>query len=91
MNTLLIGYDLNQAGQDYQDLIQEIKAMGKWWHYLDSTWIVKTSETHTSARDRLKPFLDDNDELLVVNITGDAAAWQGFVSNAGTWLRENIK
>ncbi len=28
MNTLLIGYDLNKAGQDYKDLIDEIIDMG---------------------------------------------------------------
>lgn len=41
--TLLIGYDLNAPGQDYGDLIEAVKASGARWHYLDSTWLVKTS------------------------------------------------
>lgn len=90
MNTLLIGYDLNKAGQDYEDLIDAIKDMGAWWHYLDSTWLVKTSETHVTARNKLKHHLDSNDELLVINVTGDAAAWTGFSESAGKWLKENL-
>lgn len=90
MNTLLIGYDLNKVGQNYENLIAQIKAMGAWWHHLDSTWLVKTSETHTSARDRLRPHIDRNDELLVIDVTGDAAAWYGFTDKGGRWLHENL-
>jgi hypothetical protein len=90
MTTLLIGYDLNRAGQNYEDLIDEIKVMGDWWHYLDSTWLIRTTETHVSARNRLKPYLDHNDELLVVDVTRDAAAWQGFNQTGAQWLRDNL-
>jgi hypothetical protein len=34
--------------------------------------------------------MDKNDELLVVNVTGDAAAWQGFTEKGQEWLRNNI-
>lgn len=90
MNTLLIGYDLNKSGQNYEDLIDAIKDMGAWWHYLDSTWLVKTEETHVTARNKLKHHLDSNDELLVINVTGDAAAWTGFSDSAGKWLKDNL-
>ena len=46
MSALLITYDLNAPGQKYDDLYQEIKDLGStWWHYLDSTWVVKTTLT----------------------------------------------
>ena len=90
MKTLLIGYDLNKTGQNYDDLIDAIKEMGAWWHYLDSTWLVRTEETHTTARNKLKQHLDNNDELLVVDVTGDAAAWAGFSESAGKWLKDNL-
>ena len=91
MNTLLIGYDLNKTGQDYEDVIDAIKGLGgTWWHHLDSTWIVKTTETASSARDQLVQHLDGNDEILVVNITGDAAAWDGFNAAGSKWLKDNL-
>ncbi len=39
MNTLLVGYDLNRPGQDYEDLTKFLKDQSTWWHALDSTWI----------------------------------------------------
>jgi hypothetical protein len=90
MNTILIGYDLNASGQNYDDLIAAIKGLGTWWHGLDSTWIVKSSLSAADVRDLLRSEIDDNDELLVVDITGDAAAWYGFSDKASQWLIENL-
>lgn len=90
MNTILIGYDLNKKGQDYDDLIEKIKSLGAWWHHLDSTWIVKTSHSASSVRDVLGSLIDSNDELLVINITGDSAAWKGFNERGSKWLKDNL-
>lgn len=91
MKTMLVGYDLNRPGQNYGDLIDRLKEFPGWWHHLDSTWIVKTDKTHVQVRDELKQhLLDSNDELLVVDITGDAAAWCGFSDRASTWLKSNL-
>lgn len=91
MNTLLIGYDLNKAGQNYENLIDEIKTIANgYWHHLDSTWIIKTYETHITACNKLKQHIDGNDELLVINISGDAAAWKGFNQAGSEWLANNI-
>lgn len=90
MRTILIAYDLNKSGQDYENLISEIKKLGTWWHYLDSTWLVKTDGTPVSVRDQLASHIDKNDELLVIDVTGDAAAWTGFEASAGKWLKDNL-
>lgn len=57
MSTYLIGYDLNRPRNDtdYPDLIEAIKAFGTWWHYLDSTWIVKSDKSAVEIRDALNP------------------------------------
>ncbi len=89
MTTYLIGYDLYRPGQDYKDLFEAIKQLGAWWHYLDSTWIVVTSHNAGQIRDYLKPYLDTNDELLVVRLRADAA-WYGFDAQASDWLYNNI-
>ncbi|WP_217489778.1 hypothetical protein [Streptomyces malaysiensis] len=87
--SLLIGYDLNRPGQDYGSLHEAIKALGAWWHNLDSTWIVATSKTTTQVRDELKKHIDTNDELLVVELTG-VGAWSGFPASGSEWLKKNL-
>lgn len=90
MTTQLISYDLNSPGQKYTNLIEDIKAAsnGAWWHNLDSTWLIKTSLSSSDLRDRLVKHIDSGDELLVVDVTGDARAWHGFKGSASTWLKE---
>lgn len=88
MPTLLIAYDLNAPGQDYDELIDAIKGLGTWWHHLDSTWIVVTRSTAASARDTLAQHVDAGDELLVVDVTGRTRAWSGFNSSGSKWLKE---
>lgn len=90
MSTLLIAYDLNRSGQNYSDLIAAIKEQGAWWHYLDSTWLVKTSKSHVALRDELRQYIDGNDELLIIDVTSDAAAWSGFNASASDWLKNNL-
>lgn len=90
MVNVLIGYDVNSQDQEYEGLTEKIKSLGAWWHYLDSTWIVQTSISVVAVRDALKPLLDRNDELLVVDITGDAAAWCGFPDRGSDWLKNHL-
>lgn len=90
MATLLIGYDLNTPGQDYSPLIARIKELGAWWHYLDSTWLVKTALTLTQVRDRLRPLIDSSDELLVLDVSSASWAGAGFPQGAYDWLRNNL-
>ena len=90
MNTLLVGYDLNKSGQKYEELIDFLKKQTNWWHYLDSTWLIRTTDTATAFRDKLvnQGFIDTNDEVLVINVTGDSAAWYGFDDKGSKWLKD---
>lgn len=88
MNTLLVGYDLKAPGKDYEGLYVAIKLQGTaWWHHLDSTWLIRTDKSVSQVRDALKEHLDQNDELLVINVTGCARSWSGFNKRGGDWLR----
>lgn len=91
MATLAIGYDLNTPGKDYDDLIKAIKALGAWWHHLDSTWLVKCSLTPSEVRDSFKAHIDGGDELLVIDVSGRARAWNGFNDNGAKWLKETYE
>ncbi len=90
MNTMMIGYDLNKTGKDYANLINAIKQMPLWWHHLDSTWLVKTTQSAADVRTTLGHHIDGDDELLVINVTGDAAAWKGLNDSAAKWLHDNL-
>lgn len=90
MSTYLVGYDLDKPGQNYSALTTDLESFGTWWHHLDSTWLIQTSLSHTALRDRLKAHLDTNDELLVIDVTGDRAAWYGFSAKGSQWLKDNL-
>lgn len=89
MKSYLIGYDLNNPGQDYEELIEAIKLYSPWWHHLDSTWIIKTDDDAKTIRDHLKAYIDKNDELLVARLSGEAA-WTGFNKKGSDWLKNNL-
>lgn len=85
--TFLITYDLKKPGQSYSELYEAIKEIGDWQHPLESTWLVKVD--YTSAEniyERLRPQIDDNDLLFIVDITEKDR--QGWLSKTvWTWLK----
>jgi len=89
LKTYMIGYDLNSPGQGYDELIKAIKALGTWWHCLDSTWLIRSELTAAQIRDHLKQFTDSNDELLVARMSGEGA-WIGFNTKCSEWLKNNL-
>jgi hypothetical protein len=90
MRTLLVGYDLNKPGKDYAPLIARLRELGTWWHHLDSTWLVRTNLSVVEIRDNLRKLMDSSDELLVIDVTGDAAAWAGIKKSGSDWLLEHL-
>lgn len=90
MRTLLVGYDLKSPGQNYAALIAALKSYGTWWHHLDSTWLIRTTESTSAVRNALVVHLDPNDELLVVDVTGGPAAWKGFNDRGSDWIQQNL-
>ena len=88
MNKYLITYELRNDSKDYSGLYQAIKNIsGSWWHYLDSTWIIKgTSLTAHQIFEQLKPYIDiEKDSILIIKI--DITNKQGWLSKkAWEWL-----
>lgn len=80
MNTkrYLITYSLKTPNWNYSGFFGAIQGMGTWWHYIDSTWILKNT-SYTNAQQiytRLAPFLSKNDFILVVEIVpGTSFGW----------------
>lgn len=88
--THLVGYDLHKPVQNYPGLIDCIKGFGAWWHHLDSTWLVVTALSASELRDKLGTYIDGDDELLVIDVTGDSWASKGLTAKANDWLRQHV-
>jgi hypothetical protein len=56
---------------------------------LDSTWIIRHPGSATTIRDDLKLYVDSNDEILVVKLSGEAA-WCGFNKEGSSWLKKHL-
>lgn len=86
MNKYLITYDLKNKLRNYDDLYVAIKNLGDWWHYLDSTWIIKTNLTSSS---QIWPYLVEHitttDRLLIIKIDPDDK-WGWLSQDAWDWL-----
>jgi len=89
--TILVAYDVHPAkGEAYEDLIKAIQSLGTWWHHLETIWIVQCTDTPSEIRDRLKSHLGNDDQLLVIDISGDTAGWVGINDAGSKWLTGNI-
>lgn len=81
----LITYDLNKAGQNYDELYKAIKDLpGSWWHFLDSAWIIQTNLSSSQIFDSIKHTIDANDGMLIIKVTSDHAGW--LPQGAWDWL-----
>lgn len=89
MGKRLISYDLSKPGRDYERLFEAIKALGSWWHCLESVWVVKTDLTCAQVRDHLVKHIDANDKLAVLEL-GSGWASQGLDKNCNDCLRNNM-
>jgi len=85
---LTISYDLNRAGQNYTDLYDTIKTAPGYISAMDSFWFINTTESVKTWSDRLLKVIDKNDDLFIVDITGQSR--QGWMSkDAWEWLKKH--
>lgn len=86
---LMITYDLNSTGQRYEDVINAIRTNAiNWCTYWKSSYLVKTNLNPDQFQEKLKPYLDGNDRLLIVKCEG---SYQGWLSEEQwKYIRENI-
>ncbi|WP_431220561.1 hypothetical protein [Leifsonia xyli] len=90
MPAYLITYDLNSPGQKYEKLSEKIKAYGTYVKLMESTWMVSGySLTAQGIYDNLSPVLDKNDNIFVVNVSGqDRQGW--LDQEIWDWIRKNV-
>ena len=83
----LISYTLFRPGQDYKDLHKAIKEIsGIWWHHTTSAWAVESNLSAEQIYKHLSPFVDSNDDLIVLRLQGQY--WGKIADSSSTnWLR----
>lgn len=94
MKKILFTYDLNKEGSESKRAqLREaiVSTFPTHWSRLTTTWIVETHSSAAQVRDWVSTFLDANDELFVVDITGQEAAWQGIDAKGSEWLVDVLK
>ena len=91
MATVLIAYDIHPPeGEAYENLTEKIRSLGFWWHHLETTWIVKSVHAPAKIRDQLSAYIGSDDQVLVIDISGDTAEWAGVNDVGSKWLKEAI-
>lgn len=85
----LITYDLRKPGQNYSELYDEIKKFNDFQHPLESTWFIRVGNSlePNDVYKMLRPKIDDQDYLFVVDITDQER--QGWLARSfWNWLRK---
>lgn len=88
MNNLFISYDLFKPGQHYEQVIEEIKALGSWASVHKSFWYVNSTLSASQALDRVWAKMDSNDKLIVVDATNNNAAWQNLSTEVSNFIAD---
>lgn len=86
MAAYIVAYDLKKVGQNYSCITKKLEAYPTHWHMQGSVWIIESTKTATQIRDELIACLDQNDNLMVAQLSGQAA-WNGFTDKASVWLK----
>lgn len=84
----LVSYDLRKPGQDYKGLFAELEASSSWWHYLESTWLIKTPEDANHLYNRLATHLDEGDSILIIQAGIDRQGW--LPKKAWEWINREL-
>lgn len=89
--TILIAYDIHPTSDtSYDDLVAAIHSLGAWWHHLETVWMVRSERTPDEIRDQLQRYIGSDDQLLVLDVTGDRAGWTGINAVGSEWLEDYI-
>lgn len=91
MPAYMITYDLNATGQKYDQVIQAIKDSSwnsAWCSYWKSSWLIKSNLTVSEIQQKIKPFLDNNDRLFVVEVNNNYSGW--LTDDEWKYIRERI-
>ena len=84
----VVSYDLRKRGKNYIGLTEQLQNSPLWWHYLESTWLIATSESPSELYNRLAAHLDSDDSILIIEAGKDIGGW--LPKEAWEWIFREI-
>jgi hypothetical protein len=85
----IIIFELVSENQPNDEFVASIRSTKVWAKISGTTYLIKTNESATELRDRLKRFLNKNDKLFV-SYVAPPAAWLGYSEEVTKWIKENL-
>ena len=84
----LVAYDFRGSPDNYSDLFDELQESRRWWHWIDSVWLLRTEESAEEIYERLEPYLDNDISLFITDIGNDHQGW--LPGKAWKWIRKHV-
>ena len=89
MRTIQISYDLRAPGSDYPELLAYIRAHDG-TKPLSSMWFIRTARSARQVRDDIAELIDDEDEFVVLDVTG--TEWATTFEDCTTvWMERRMR
>jgi len=83
-----VSYDLRGPHGDYAGMFEELQKSPSCCHCLESTWLVRTTETAQQVYNRLRRHLHPNDMVLVTQIEREYSGWMR--ESVWDWIASNL-
>ena len=88
MPLLLVTFDSDKPGQDYSDLLDQIKSYSN-VRLSESSYAIISDKTPDTVCEEMKKYIDTNDNLYIINLKRPYA---GYGSELVTdWLKKELR
>ncbi|MCI0700377.1 MAG: hypothetical protein L0241_04785 [Planctomycetia bacterium] len=88
MKLYIVTYDFADPDRD-ADFFEELTTFSDWWHFLMDTWLIATDLTAAEVFAKLRPHLDQQVNILVLEAGRDFAGY--LPKKAWPWIEEKLK
>ena len=88
----MISYDLwgPENSSDYKKVTDYIKSLWDWSKPLESFYFVVSWKTTKEIRDEFKNITDNNDKVVVMNVSWDYWSTSNISAEVTDWMQDNI-
>lgn len=86
MKTYLVSYDLINK-KKYAQLADTLKTYSAWAKPLESVWLIRSNESASDIRHDLKMELDNDDKLIVIEVTNMFWATYNISAKVTEWMK----
>jgi hypothetical protein len=84
----LVTFTLNPPRPIPPKFLEALQGTNEWWHYLDTTWLLSTSESQDALGRRIIPPLTKDDRILIVPIPPNVTLTGWLAQEAWDWINQ---